>query len=176
MRKNIWPLLNQLSLWIDRCIESIGRLTSWIVFILVLLINYDVVMRYFFLSGSIAIQEMQWHSFALIFLLGAAYTLKHDQHVRLDILYRNKFSRKHRAWVNLFGSCFLLIPFCILISYTAGDFTLQSYIHLEGSPDPGGLPYRWILKASITVGFTLLVLQGLSEIIKDLNIIMEEKR
>ena len=168
-------LLKQLSNRLDQFSEITGKLVSWLVLAMVLLVSYDVAMRYFFLSGSVALQEMEWHLFSLIFLIGAAYTFKHDDHVRLDLIYKSKFmDEKSRAWVNLFGSLFLLLPFCILIILTAWPFVYQSYDILEGSPDPGGLPYRWILKASIPLGFTLLLLQGISDIIKNLNIIVSK--
>ena len=143
---------------------------------MVLLVSYDVAMRYFFLSGSVALQEMEWHLFSLIFLIGAAYTLKHDDHVRLDLFYKSKFMNdERRAWVNLLCSLFLLLPFCILIIVTAWPFVYQSYIHLEGSPDPGGLSYRWLLKASIPLGFAFLLLQGISDVVKNINIILGER-
>ena len=169
-------LLEQLSVKLDQFSEFSGKLVSWLVLAMVLLVSYDVAMRYFFLSGSIALQEMEWHLFSLIFLIGAAYTLKHDDHVRLDLFYKSRFMNdERRAWVNLLGSLLLLIPFCILIIVTAWPFVFQSYIHLEGSPDPGGLPYRWILKASIPLGFTLLLLQGIADIAKNLKLILREK-
>ena len=175
-RDDALHLLQQLSDKLAQFIEFTGKLVSWLVLVMVLLVCYDVAMRYFFLSGSVALQEMEWHLFSLIFLVGAAYTLKHDDHVRLDILYESKFmNNERRAWINLLGSLFLLIPFCILIIATAWPFVYQSYIHLEGSPDPGGLPYRWILKASIPLGFTLLLLQGISDIVKNLNVILGAK-
>lgn len=175
-RDDALHLLQQLSVKLDQFSELTGKLVSWLVLAMVLLVSYDVTMRYFFLSGSVALQEMEWHLFSLIFLIGAAYTFKHDDHVRLDLIYKSKFMNdKRRAWVNLSGSLFLLIPFCILIITTTWPFIYQSYIHLEGSPDPGGLPYRWILKASIPLGFTLLLLQGISDIAKNLNIILEGK-
>jgi len=170
---DVLHLLQLLSDKLAQFTELTGKLVSWLVLAMVLLVSYDVAMRYFFLSGSVALQEMEWHLFSLIFLVGAAYTLKHDDHVRLDIFYESKFMNdERRAWVNLLGSLFLLIPFCILIIITAWPFVYQSYIHLEGSPDPGGLPYRWILKASIPLGFTLLLLQGISDIVKNLNVIL----
>ncbi|MEE8233282.1 MAG: TRAP transporter small permease subunit [Gammaproteobacteria bacterium] len=168
-------LLYQLSVKLEQFSERTGKLVSWLVLVMVLLVSYDVAMRYFFQSGSVALQEMEWHLFSLIFLIGAAYTLNHDDHVRLDLFYKSKFmDDQRRAWVDLFGSIFLLMPFCILIISTAWPFVVQSYIHLEGSPDPGGLPYRWILKASIPLGFTFLLLQGVSDIVKNLNIILEK--
>jgi len=170
---DVLHLLQLLSDKLAQFSELTGKLVSWLVLAMVLLVSYDVTMRYFFLSGSVALQEMEWHLFSLIFLVGAAYTLKHDDHVRLDIFYESKFMNdERRAWINLLGSLFLLIPFCILIITTAWPFVYQSYIHLEGSPDPGGLPYRWILKASIPLGFTLLLLQGISDIVKNLNVIL----
>jgi len=175
-RDDALHLLQQLSVKLDQFSELTGKLVSWLVLAMVLLVSYDVTMRYFFLSGSVALQEMEWHLFSLIFLIGAAYTLKHDDHVRLDLIYKSKFMNdERRAWVNLLGSLFLLIPFCVLIITTTWPFIYQSYIHLEGSPDPGGLPYRWILKASIPLGFSLLLLQAVSDIAKNLNIILGGK-
>ena len=172
-KKSALLLLNQLSVRLEQFSERTGMLVSWLVLAMVLLVSYDVAMRYFFQSGSVALQEMEWHLFSLIFLIGAAYTLKHDDHVRLDLFYKSKFmDDQRRAWIDLFGSIFLLIPFCILIISSAWPFVYQSYIHLEGSPDPGGLPYRWILKASIPLGFTFLLLQGVSDIVKNLSTIL----
>jgi len=171
--KTTLRLLNQLSVRLEQFSECTGKLVSWLVLVMVLLVSYDVAMRYFFQSGSVALQEMEWHLFSLIFLIGASYTLKHDDHVRLDLFYKSKFmDDRRRAWVDLFGSIFLLIPFCILIISTAWPFVVQSYIHLEGSPDPGGLPYRWILKASIPLGFTFLLLQGIADIVKNLSTVL----
>lgn len=172
-KKSALHLLNQLSVRLEQFSEHTGMLVSWLVLAMVLLVSYDVAMRYFFQSGSVALQEMEWHLFSLIFLIGAAYTLKHDDHVRLDLFYKSKFmDDRRRAWIDLFGSIFLLIPFCILIISSAWPFVYQSYIHLEGSPDPGGLPYRWILKASIPLGFTFLLLQGVSDIVKNLSTVL----
>jgi TRAP-type mannitol/chloroaromatic compound transport system permease small subunit len=133
-------------------------------------------MRYIFQSGSIAIQELEWHVFSLIFLLGAAYTLKHDDHVRLDLLYQSRFMNDYRrAWVNFLGCLFFLIPFCILVIVSSWQFIHLSYIHNEGSPDPGGLSYRWIIKSAIPLSFILLLLQGISYSIKSLTYILDNK-
>ena len=170
-------LMQNLSERIQRFSELTGRGLSWLVLALVLLVGYDVMMRYFFLSGSIAIQELEWHLFSLIFLLGAAYTLKHDDHVRLDLFYRSRFmSDYRRAWVNLVCSLLFLIPFCILIIISSWPFVLQAYQFAEGSPDPGGLPYRWVLKAAIPLGYFLLIIQGISESLKSLSFILDQRR
>lgn len=167
---------SRLSGKIEEIIEFIGRASGWLILAMVLLVNYDIAMRYLFSQGSVAIQEAQWHLFSLIFLLGGAYTMKQDGHVRLDIFYKSRFaSDKYRAWLNLFGSLFILFPFCISVIAYTWPFALQSYTHMESSPDPGGLPHRWILKASIILGFTLLILQGISDALKNLNIILTKE-
>ena len=165
------PFLIKISESIDSFTELTGKLVSWLVIILVILVGYDVSMRYLFQSGSIGLQEMEWHLFSIIFLLGGAYTLKHDEHVRLDIFYRSHLlTDRHRAWLDFIGSILILIPFCILIIICAGPFISQAFMHNEASPDPGGLPARWIIKSMITVGFVLLVIQGIAETLKKLNI------
>ena len=160
---------------IDTLNEAIGRAASWLVLAMVLLICYDVGMRYFFHQGSVALQELEWHLFALIFLLGSAYTLKYDNHVRVDILYQSQYlSNEHRALINIFGILFFLLPFCVLILITTWPFVENAYYYLEGSPDPGGLPYRYLLKGSILVAFTLLILQGLAELLRNYLILAKQ--
>lgn len=132
-------------------------------------------MRYLFQSGSIGIQELEWHLFSIILLIGSSYTLKHDEHVRLDILYRSRLlTDKHRAWVDVFGILFILIPFCLLVIISAWPFVFQSYVHNEVSPDPGGLTARWLIKSIIPAGFCLLLIQGIAEIIKKLTKAMKK--
>ncbi|HEC58097.1 hypothetical protein LCGC14_0922860 [marine sediment metagenome] len=156
---------------IDTFIEWTGKATSWLVVGLVLLICYDVAMRYLFQQGSVALQELEWHLFALIFLLGSAYTLKHDEHVRVDIIYNSRvMSDKKRALVNIFGCLFMLLPFCILILSSSWPFVENAFYYHEGSPDPGGLPYRFLLKGSLLLGFGLLILQALADLAR--NILM----
>ncbi len=134
-------------------------------------------MRYVFQSGSIGIQELEWHLFSVIFLIGAAYTLKHDEHVRLDVLYRSKFiNDKTRAWIDAFGAIFILLPFCILIVVSTWPFISQAFIHNEASPDPGGLPARWLIKSMIPIGFGLLFLQGIAESIKNILIALDKSK
>lgn len=163
------PLLS-LGIKIDAITEAIGKMVSWLVVILVFLVGYDVLMRYIFGRGSIAIQELEWHLFSIVFLIGAAYTLKHDEHVRLDIFYRSRFlTDRQRAWIDAVGALLILVPFCLLIIISAWPFVAQAYIHNEGSPDPGGLPARWLIKTVIPLGFGLLCLQGIAEIIKKFN-------
>ena len=165
-------LLNHVVSTIDALNEGVGRLTSWLVLVMVLSVIFTVITRYFFPSfstGSVAIQELQWHLFSLTFLLGAAYTFKHDEHVRVDIFYQHRrVTDRQRAWINIFGNLLFLIPFCLLIIFSSWDFVKMSYQFNEGSPDAGGLPYRFLLKIAIPLGFILLMLQGIADTIRQL--------
>lgn len=150
---------------IDALNEWVGRAVSWVTFLLVLVVFADVVMRYLFKTSFVFTQELEWQLFSFIFLVGAGYTLLHDGHVRVDIVYQ-QLSPKGRAWVNLIGVIFFLIPGCILVINTSGWFAYNAWVVGEGSPDPGGIPYRFIIKSAIPVGFVLLLLQGVSMGIK----------
>ncbi|WP_319407561.1 TRAP transporter small permease subunit [uncultured Desulfosarcina sp.] len=157
-------MLNWLKVFsgvIDRFNEAVGRMVSWVSLLLVLVVFVDVVMRYLFKTSFVFTQELEWHLFAFIFLIGAGYTLLHDGHVRVDIIYQ-RLGVKGRAWINFLGVIFFLIPGCYLVISTSWHFVSNSFSMLEGSPDPGGIPFRFIVKGTMTVGYVLLLLQGLS--------------
>ena len=169
------PILLKIISIIDAFTEYTGKFISVFVIILVLLVGYDVSMRYLLNSGSIAIQELEWHLFSIILLLGSAYTLKHDEHVRLDIFYSSKLiNDKVRIWLDVLGTLLILLPFCLLIIISAWPFVTQAYIHNEISPDPGGLPARWLIKAAIPLGFFFLLIQGIAEALKKLLIALDK--
>ncbi|MFQ5640792.1 MAG: TRAP transporter small permease subunit [bacterium] len=157
--------MQKISGFIDSLNEKVGLFVSWLTTVLVLVVCYDVFTRYVLRKSSIAVQELEWHLFAVIFLVGAAYTLKYDRHVRVDVLYVN-FSPKTKAWINFLGSLLFLIPFAVLVLWTSKTFVANSFLIQETSPDPGGLPGRFIIKACIPLGFILLLLQGISLAIK----------
>jgi len=157
--------------WIDKINTFVGKTVSWVTLLLVLTVFTDVVMRYLFKTSFVFVQEMEWHLFAFIFLMGAGYTLLKDGHVRVDIIYQ-KLSPKACAWINIFGIMFFLFPGCYMIIQTAIPFVANSYHILEGSPDPGGIPCRFIIKSAIPIGFTLIGLQGISLFLKNLMIIL----
>lgn len=150
-----------IAAFIDKLNERIGIFSGWLTTALVLIVCYDVFTRYVLNSSSVAVQELEWHLFSVIFLFGAAYTLKYDRHVRVDVFYVN-FSAKRKAWINFLGSLIFLIPFTILVIKTSQLFVLNSFTISEVSPDAGGLPARYILKACIPLGFFFLLLQGVS--------------
>lgn len=160
--------LDKLARFIDALNEKVGYYTSWLTAVLVLVVCYDVFTRYLLKKSSIAVQELEWHLFAFIFLMGAAYTLKHDRHVRVDVLY-TRFSPKIQAWINFIGSLVFLLPFSVLAIVSSRKFVVSSFLLQETSPDPGGLPGRFVLKLCIPLAFFLVLLQGIALIIRSLQ-------
>lgn len=159
--------LIRLCFLIDRLNFWVGRVVSWTTALVVAVVFVDVVMRYAFKTSYVFTQELEWHLFAFIFLMGAGYTLQKDGHVRVDIFYQ-RLTSKQQAWVNLIGVILFLLPGCYLVVSTSLGFVRNSFLVLEGSPDPGGIPYRYILKSCIPAGFVLIALQGISMGIKSL--------
>ena len=162
--------LLQISRVIDALNEKIGRLSYWLVLFMVLVGVWNVLGRYIgrFIGRNLtsnALIEIQWYLFDLVFLLGAAYALKHNEHVRVDVFYKD-LSPRRKALINFLGSVMFLIPFCGLIIYYSWGTILNSWSILEISPDPGGLP-RYPIKSVIIISMVLLILQGISEAIKN---------
>ncbi len=149
----------KLCLFIDAITERVGRIAAWATAVVVVVVFVDVVMRYVFNTSYVFTQELEWHLFAFIFLMGAGATLLKDGHVRVDVFYQ-RFGHRGRAWINLLGVIFFLVPGCIMIIVTSLKFVASSFAVLEGSPDPGGIPYRFILKSCIPAGFVLVLIQG----------------
>lgn len=160
---------------IDSLSDKIGYLVGWITTLMVLIVFYDTVMRYAFNKGNVALQELEWHLFAVIFLIGAAYTLKEGGHVRVDIIFIN-LSKKTKAWIDFIGVFIFLIPLCLIVIFSTKGFVMNSWAVREISPDPGGLPAYYIIKSMIPLGFFLLIVQGLSEAAKNFMIITGYKR
>ena len=153
---------------INRFSESLGKLTAILFILLLLNVFYDVIMRYLFNDVSIGMQELEWHLYAAIFMLGIPYALYKDGHVRVDIIY-DRISHRKQAWIDLLGTLFLLIPFSILVIKYGIDFTLESYELGERSGDPGGLPYRWLIKSVIPVAFITISISGLGLMLKSIH-------
>ena len=164
MRESIWL---RISYRIDELSKWAGALGALSSIALALLIVYDASMRYIFHEGSVALQELEWHLFDILFLLGLAYALKHDKHVRVDILY-TRFSPRMKEYVKIVSMLFFVIPLGLLVVWFSWDFVVQSFVQHEMSPDPGGLCCRYIIKSFIIVAFVLLILQAFSETIKSL--------
>jgi len=158
---------------IDLITESIGRVIAWLTLLMVVVSFAIVVLRYGFNLGWIAMQESVLYFHGIVFMLGAGYTLKHDGHVRVDIFYQ-KFSLKKKAFVNLFGAIFLLLPVCIAIFYVSFDYVAASWRIMEKSSEAGGLPLVYLNKSLILALSLALPLQGFAEIFRNILIIKNE--
>jgi TRAP-type mannitol/chloroaromatic compound transport system permease small subunit len=151
--------------WSEGVVGKIAQMSSLLLITMVILLVFDVFSRYLFQSGSIMLQELEWHLFATLFLLALVVTQRHDENVRVDILYAN-FSPKRKALINVLSSLLIILPFSLTIIYYGIDFTLMSYNQLEGSSNPGGIPYRFIIKSVMVVAFILVLVQTLSDVVK----------
>lgn len=152
--------------FVDRLNEALGLSISWLTMLMVAVTFLVVVLRYVFDLGWIAMQESVTYMHAAVFMVGAAFTLKHQGHVRVDILYR-KFGERGRAWVNLLGGLLLLLPAMLFIAWISWEYVLTSWDVLEGSREAGGLPGVFVLKTLILIMPLLLVLQVLAGILRD---------
>ena len=159
---------------VDRITSRLGRVISWLTLVMILIGAYNAIARYLgrFIGVNLSSNlylELQWYLFSLIFLLGAGFALKENAHVRVDVLY-GRLRRRARARIDLIGSVLMLIPFCIFVLWVSWPSIRNSWLVREGSPDPGGLP-RYPLKAVIIVAFVLLLVQGISELVKDFRVL-----
>ena len=156
--------LLKLSGLIDALNERVGRLSYWLILVMVLVSAGNATVRYAFDRSSNAWLEIQWYLFSAVFLFCAGYTLLHNQHVRIDVL-SSHLSKRARAWIDILGTLFFLFPMAIAIMWLSWPVFVQSYQLHEESSNAGGL-IVWPARLMVPVGFFLLVLQGLSELIK----------
>jgi TRAP-type mannitol/chloroaromatic compound transport system permease small subunit len=154
---------------IDALTERVGRLVVWLVLIATLISAGNALARYALGESSNAWLEIQWYLFGAMFLLAAGYTLKHNGHVRIDIFY-NRFGARGQAWIDLIGGLMFLLPMAILLAWLAWPMFIDAWLTHEMSPDAGGLP-RWPVKLLLPLGFALLALQGVAEVIKRLGVL-----
>jgi TRAP-type mannitol/chloroaromatic compound transport system permease small subunit len=149
---------------IDKFIDWVGRGTAWICLAIVLIVAFNVILRYLFSIGPMSLQELEWHLMSPIALIGMSYALRHGDHVRVDIFF-DGFSPKLQAVIDLIAAILMVIVSLIVIKLSL-NFVYQAYSLGEGSPDPGGLPYRFLLRAFIPLGFFLLALQAAANVIR----------
>ncbi|MGQ9805460.1 MAG: TRAP transporter small permease subunit [Chlorobiales bacterium] len=154
--------------------ESIGKVVSALNVLLVVMVCGDVIVRYVVKQSSAAFYELEWHIFSVIFLVGAGWTLRHERHVRVDIFYA-KANPRLQAVIDIVGTLLLLLPFSLTLIVTGIPYALVAFESGEGSPDTGGLPFRWIVKSAIVVGAGLLTLQGLAMLLDKILFLIEGK-
>jgi TRAP-type mannitol/chloroaromatic compound transport system permease small subunit len=151
---------------IDALDERFGRAGSWIMLLMVLLVFTDVVLRYVFSTSTVWLQELEWHLFGVVYMLGAGYTMLWDEHVRVDIVY-SRWPPRKKAWADFILYLVFFYPSAIMIVVTTIPFVRDSFRVFEGSPDPGGVPLRFLLKSVIIVGFLILMVQAFSQTVKN---------
>ena len=150
--------------WLDDVTETvivwIGRATAWVAIFLMLVIVFDVVTRRFFVLGSTKLQELEWHIHAVLFLFCLGWAYLKDAHVRIDLV-RERLSDRAQKWVELIGCLMFLIPYAVIVIFYGVDWWHRSFIQNESAASATGLPYRWIIKAALPIGFTILLLSGI---------------
>ncbi len=186
-------VLLRLETALNKLMDWIGALAAFLLLLLVTMVAWNVIARYAFQSSSIGLEELSWHCYAAIFLLGIPFALRTDSHVRVDLLYE-RFSPRTQATIDLLGSIVFLLPFCLVVIWAGWSFTMAAY-NLgaqplgfgeffqqlvtsgigERSQDPGGLLNRWIIKGVIPLSFVFLLLSGIAFFIRRLNHFLELK-
>jgi TRAP-type mannitol/chloroaromatic compound transport system permease small subunit len=156
--------LLKFSEWIDRLNEKFGVVANWLVLLACLISAGNAVSRYLFAESSNGWLEVQWYMFAGMVLLGGPYTLKMNEHVRVDLVY-GMVSERTRIWIDIVGGLLFLLPICVILIHFTWPWFVESWRLGEESPNAGGL-IRWPVKLVLPLGFALMVLQGISELIK----------
>lgn len=146
-----------------------GKILSAILMLMALNVFMDVVMRYFFHNSSVGMQEMEWHLFSIVILFGVSVSLLDEAHVRVDFLY-DRYSARKKAMINIVGTIFFLMPLALLILFGSFDFVNDAYQIQEISEDPGGLPFRWVVKGMIPLAFLFLIFTAVGYIVQNINI------
>jgi TRAP-type mannitol/chloroaromatic compound transport system permease small subunit len=156
---------------LDTVIDRIGRVTGWCSFAIVVVMAYNVLLRYFFRTGSVAMQELEWHLMAPICMLGLSYAILKDGHVQVDILY-GRFPERLQHVIQFISTVLVVLVIAILLKLSI-PYVLQSYNIGEKSPDPGGLTHRWVLKSMLPLGFSLLLVQSIAAMLRALIPILD---
>ena len=166
--------LKKVERFFDKFGNVVGYVCIFVMFLMIADVFFNVTARYFFKYGNVGLQELEWHFFSIIILLGMSYALKDDTHVRVDIFYE-KMSLKKRALINMAGVILFVLPLALLVAWLSWDYVAEAYESGEGSADPGGLPYRWVIKGFIPFSFWLLIFFSVGYFIKWLNVYLDAR-
>lgn len=162
-------MLLQVERFFMQTSRLLGRALALVFLLMTVNVFFDVVMRYFFHNSSVGMQEMEWHLFSIGILFGVSVALLEEGHVRVDFLY-DRFSVRKKAVINIVGTVFFLLPLACLILFGSFDFVMDSYNIKEISENPGGLHYRYVIKAMIPLAFAVLVFAAIGYTIKNINL------
>ncbi len=161
-------MLEKIEKAVTRLVDGVGKVLAVVLLLMVVNVAFDVMMRYLFHASSVGMQELEWHLFAVIILFGVGVALQHEDHVRVDFLY-DRMSLKTKSIINVGGTVLFLMPLSLLILFGSFAFVGDAYFTHEISEDPGGLPYRWIIKSMIPLAFVFLLVSATGYIIKNIR-------
>jgi len=167
-------MLDKIEMFYKKITKALGILLFIVMLLMTFNVAYDAIARYAFNTGSIAMQEMEWHLFSVLILIGMSYALMEEGHVRVDLLYDN-WSVQKKAKINMMGAVIFIVPLALLIATNSVDFVMEAYTSHEISGDPGGLTHRWIIKALIPASFWLLIFMDFGYFVQNLNIYKKDK-
>lgn len=162
-------MLIKIESFFDKISKILGYLTAFATVLMVINVFFDAMARYLFNWGSVGLQEMEWHLLSVVILLGIPFTLMEEGHVRVDVIF-DRLGHKKQAVINIIGTIIFIMTFALLIATGSVSFVVESFVSGETSNDPGGLPYRWMVKSLIPFSFFLLAFMGIGYIIKNVNV------
>lgn len=166
--------MQKIEAFIGRIVDAVGTGLAVLLVLMVLNVSYDVMMRYVFQASSVGMQEMEWHIFSLIILFGTGVALRHEGHVRVDFLYDRMGARK-KALINIWGTILMLVPLALLVFFGSFEYVHDAFITNEISEDPGGLPYRWIIKSMIPLSMAFLLMSAFGYVLRNIMNYREAK-
>jgi TRAP-type mannitol/chloroaromatic compound transport system permease small subunit len=167
-------MLQKIDKIISVLVNGVGKILAVVLLLMVLNVTFDVMMRYLFHASSVGMQEMEWHLFSIIILYGVGVALQHEAHVRVDFLY-DRMKLKTKAIINICGTLLFLVPLSLLILFGSFHFVNDAYMINEISEDPGGLPYRWIIKGMIPLSFLFLLVSAAGYVCRNIYQIRSTK-
>lgn len=162
-------MLDKIEGFYDRINKVAGKVLSVVLLLMTLNVCFDVIMRYFFHNSSVGMQEMEWHLFSIVILFGISVALLEEGHVRVDFLY-DRYPARAKAMINILGTIFFLLPLALLVLFGSIEFVRDAYEIGEISEDPGGLPYRWVIKSMIPLSFICLIFASVGYVVKNINL------
>ena len=157
--------LFRLQEFLARIVIGVGKISAWLSIPLMVVIIFDVVTRRFLVLGSTKLQEGEWHIHAVLFLMCIGFTYLNDGHVRIDLI-RERLSPRARTWIEFVGCVVFVLPYCLIVVYFAEDFLERSWAVSEASDSATGLPYRWAIKAFLPIGLFVLLLAGITVLLR----------
>lgn len=166
--------MKNIEAFIGKTVDRVGYGLAAILILMVFNVAFDVMMRYLFRASSVGMQEMEWHLFSMVILFGMGFGLRHEGHVRVDFVFDRLGDRK-KALINILGTLFMLTPLALLMLAGSFGYVNDAYISGEISEDPGGLPFRWLIKSMIPLSFTFLLLSAAGYVLKNIELFRRAK-